>query len=221
MKKRFKLIACMTIAEELDGNVPESTETVFFELGLHSFPDKLKVRLQKEIDRTEGVDAIFLGYGLCSMATLGLNSPRCTLVIPKTHDCIGIFLGSDRRYKEEIEQEPGTYYLTKGWIEHGGDPWKVYQGWQEEFGDSMAQLLLKKTMHNYTRLAYIRTGNDDHSEYIRYAKTAADKLGLKHEVVPGNREIMRKLLAGEWDENFVVIEPGSQPSLTDFLQSDR
>lgn len=218
MTKRYKLIACMTVADELDGSLPEGTETVFLEFGLHSFPDKLKLTLQEEIDRTEGVDAILLGYGLCSMATLGLKSPNYTLVIPRVHDCIGIFLGSNRRYKEEIEQAPGTYYLTKGWIEHGGDPWKVYEKWKEEHGERMADLLYKKTMHNYTRLAFIRTTDEDQEDYICYARSAAEKLGLKHEVVPGNRELLRKMLAGDWDDDFVVIEPGSQPVLTDFLK---
>lgn len=220
MTKKYKLIACMTVAEELEGNVPDEIETAFLEFGLHSYPDKLKKELQQEIDRTGEVDAILLGYGLCSMATLGLSSPRSRLVIPRMHDCIGIFMGSDKAYRQQIAQAPGTYYLTRGWIEHGGDPWKVYRQWVEQFGESRAKLLLKKTMSHYTRLAFIRTTNEDQHDYICYARTAAENLGLAHEVVPGNREIIVKMLAGNWDENFVVIEPGCSPVLTDFLQGN-
>ena len=82
----------------------------------------------------------------------------------------------------------------------------------------MADLLYRKTMHNYTRLAFIRTTEEEQDDYISYARSAAENLGLKHEVVPGNRELLEKMLAGDWDEDFVVIEPGTQPVLTDFLK---
>jgi hypothetical protein len=34
-------------------------------------------------------------------------------------DCINIFLGSAASYIQEQRHEPGTLYLTKGWIESG------------------------------------------------------------------------------------------------------
>ena len=119
-----------------------------------------------------------------------------------------------------MDNEPGTYYLTKGWIEHGGDPWKVYQKWQEEFDEKMAKLLLSKTIGNYTRLAFIQTSEEDQQEYMDYTRMTAENLGLRYDNVPGNREILRKMLTGDWDENFVVIEPGNKPSLLDFFGSD-
>jgi hypothetical protein len=219
-KKRYKLIACMTIADELDGMVPDNVETEFLEFGLHTFPDRLNERLREVINNTTGFDAILLGYGLCSKATLGLGSPEARLVIPRVHDCIGIFMGSHKKYREQMDAEPGTYYLTKGWIEHGGDPWKVYQQWQEEFGEKMATLLLNKTIGNYTRLAFIRTTTEDQQEYMDYARMAAENLGLRYDSVPGNRELLRKMLTGDWDEDFVVIEPGKKASLLDFFDSE-
>ena len=216
MTKRYKLIAYMTVADELDGSLPEGTETSFLEFGLHSFPEKLKATLQEEIDRTEGVDAILLGYGLCSMSILGLSSPKHRLVVPRMHDCIGIFLGSDSKYKEQAYGEPGTYYLTKGWIDHGGDPYKVFKQWKQEYGERRAKIMLKRTLGNYTRLAYIETGKIDRKKYLNYAKIAAEKLGLKFERLDGNRSILEKMLAGDWDSDFVIIEPGTKPTIYDF-----
>jgi len=216
MVKSYKLIACETVAEELDGMVPEGTETAFLEFGLHAYPEKLKQKIQEEIDRTNGVDAILLGYGLCAMSILGLSSPEHRFVVPRMHDCIGIFMGSNQKYKEQAYAQPGTYYLTKGWIKYGGDPYKVFQKWQEKYGDERAKLLLKKTIGNYTRLAYIETGLEDQAEYIDYARTAAEKLNLKFERIKGNRTILKKMLAGEWDDDFVVVEPGCKPTFHDF-----
>ncbi|MFC1920452.1 DUF1638 domain-containing protein [Chloroflexota bacterium] len=216
MNNRYKLIACMTVAEELEGMIPESTETAFLEFGLHAYPEKLKIKVQEEIDLTNGVDAILLGYGMCSMSILGLTSPKHRMVIPRMHDCIGIFLGSGKKYKEQAYSNPGTYYLTKGWINHGGDPYKVYTRWQQEYGEDRAKVLLNKTMGNYTRLAYIETGQEDQTDYIDYAQMAAEKLDLKFEKLEGNRTILKKMLAGDWDSDFVVVEPGSKPTIYDF-----
>jgi hypothetical protein len=53
------------------------------------------------------------------MAVIGLRANGCTLVVPRVDDCISIFLGSHGAYKQQAGAEPGTYYLTKGWIEVG------------------------------------------------------------------------------------------------------
>ncbi len=206
----------MTVAEELEGMIPEGTETAFMEFGLHSNPRKLTEKLQEEIDRTNGADTVLLGYGLCSMSILGLSSTRHRLVVPRMHDCIGIFLGSDSKYKEQAYGEPGTYYLTKGWIDHGGDPYKVFKQWKLEYGERRAKIMLRRTLGNYTRLAYIETGKIDRKKYLDYAKMAAEKLGLKFERLDGNRSILEKMLAEDWDSDFVVVEPGNKPTIYDF-----
>lgn len=216
MSKYYKIIACMTVAEELEGMIPEGTETAFMEFGLHSNPQKLTEKVQEEIDRTNGADTVLLGYGLCSMSILGLSSTRHRLVVPRMHDCIGIFLGSDSKYKEQAYGEPGTYYLTKGWIDHGGDPYKVFKKWKQEYGERRAKILLKRTLGNYTRLAYIETGKIDRKKYLDYARMAAEKLGLKFERLDGNRSILEKMIAGDWDSDFVIVEPGEKPTIYDF-----
>ena len=62
------------------------------------------------------------GYGLCSQGVIGVRANDCTLVVPRVDDCIAIFLGSASAYKKQSRTEPGTYYLTKGWIEVGESP---------------------------------------------------------------------------------------------------
>ena len=214
----YKLITCKTVGEELEELALEGIETVFLEFGLHDYPQQLKKTLQKEIDRTGEVDAILLGYGLCSMSTLGLSSPRSRLVVPRMHDCIGIFMGSGREYLEQIRSEPGTYYLTKGWINHGGDPLKEFIKWQKKYGTDKARLFLEKTIGNYTRLAFIQTGKQEHTDDIKYARKVARKLDLKFEKITGNRTIVEKLISGCWDDDFIVVEPGDKVSLDPFYQ---
>ena len=215
---RYKLIICTTVADELDGTdiVKSGTEVVLMDAMLHRDPEKLKNQLQEEIDKTKDVDAILLGYGLCSRSTLGITSQKFKIVIPKMQDCIGIFMGSDKIYREQFFGEPGTYYLTKGWINHGGNPWQVYQQTIEKYGQRMADVILDKTIKNYTRIAYIETSETSQKEYIDYSREVAENLKLKFEEIPGNRTILEKMLAGDWDEEFLIIQPGETLGLSDF-----
>jgi len=56
------------------------------------------------------------------MAVVGLHATTATVVVSRSDDCIAIFLGSCAAYKQQARHEPGTYYLTKGWIEVGDSP---------------------------------------------------------------------------------------------------
>jgi len=110
---RRLVIACATVIEEmapfLPGNVPCETP----DFGLHLPPRQLKITLQEKIDKaSQHADVLLLGYGLCSMAVVGLRATTAHLVIPRVDDCIAIFLGSCDAYREQSRKEPGTYYLT-------------------------------------------------------------------------------------------------------------
>src|SRR3989304_136150 len=105
-------------------------DCIFLEQQLHNTPDIMRKRLQEEIDKIdENYKNIILGYGLCSNGVAGLISKKHKIIIPKVDDCISLFLGSRERYLEEFKKDPATYYLCKGWIEHGGDPYRGYLIW--------------------------------------------------------------------------------------------
>ena len=92
--------------------------------GLHETPDQLRTTLQTMLSRLEEEwntgwpkhrpDAVALGYGLCSNGVVGLTAGSCPLVIPRTDDCIALFLGSQAQYLEEFSPRPGTFWLNSG-----------------------------------------------------------------------------------------------------------
>jgi uncharacterized 2Fe-2S/4Fe-4S cluster protein (DUF4445 family) len=121
------VIACATVIEEMRSYLPPGVEIHALDFGLHVNPRELKRVLQETVNAVAtGVNTTLLGYGLCSMAVVGLQATGCTLVVPRVDDCIAIFLGSDAAYRHQTSREPGTYYLTKGWIEAGDSPFEEY-----------------------------------------------------------------------------------------------
>jgi hypothetical protein len=212
-----KVIACATIIEEMLPLLPEDVTYEILDFGLHLTPERLRGRLQEAIDAASAeVDTIILGYGLCSMAVVGLKATGCTLVIPRVDDCIAIFLGSRAAYKKQFSQEPGTYYLTKGWIEVNDTVFAEYEGLVENYGPKQADRMIRLVLKNYTRLAFIDTGYYEQERYREYARRMARQFGLRYEEVPGSTALIRKMLYGPWDDDFVIAHPGETINYADF-----
>lgn len=215
-------MACATVIEEMLPMMPQGMAHQVFDFGLHINPEKLRTTLQAAIDSVNGTyDTIILGYGMCSMAIIGIQANGCRLVVPRVDDCIGMFFGSREAYTAQCRTVPGTYYLTKGWIEVGDTPFSDYDRAVRRYGKEKADKIYKIMMGKYERLALINTGQYGLEKYREYARNTAEKFGLRFEEVPGTDDLLRRTLLGPWDEDFVVIQPGEKFTLDQFLPPDK
>ncbi|MBI9043424.1 MAG: DUF1638 domain-containing protein [Anaerolineaceae bacterium] len=213
------VMACATVIEEMMPYLPEGMQHQVFEFGLHVNPDKLRETLQEAIDAVSGqYETIILGYGLCSQAIVGIKANGCRLVVPRVDDCIAIFLGSRNAYNDQTQSEPGTYYLTKGWIEVGDTPFSEYDHLAEKYGKEKADRIFKIMMGNYKRLALINTGQYEVEKYREYAGRTAEKFGLRYEEIEGSNTLVKQMLLGPWDDDVVVLEPGETFVLQQFFR---
>ncbi len=206
---RTLVMACATVIEEMLPLLPPGMQHQVFDFGLHVNPAKLRRTLQDAIDAVSGqYDTIILGYGLCSQAVIGIRATHCTLVVPRVDDCIAIFLGSRAAYRAQSQAEPGTYYLTKGWIEVGDSPFAEYDRMLERYGRERAERIIHSMLANYKRLALINTGQYEMERYCAYARRTAERFGLRYEEIEGSNDLVKKMIYGPWDDDFVVISPG-------------
>ncbi len=177
--------------------------------------------IQERIDSAGECGAILLGYGLCSNGVLGIMARTCPVILPRVDDCIALLLGSRERYLSEFEKEPGTYYLSPGWIDVGSDPLKVYMDALTKYGGETALWVTTEMMKNYARVAYVETrlpegdpavpvsvgGMTEQAgarqretqpagrDYRRYAREVATFLGLRYEEIQGSLEALTQLFA--------------------------
>jgi hypothetical protein len=216
---RTLVMACATVIEEMLPFLPEGMDHQVFDFGLHVYPDKLRSTLQAAIDAVSGqYDTIILGYGMCSQAVIGIKANGCRLVCPRVDDCIAIFLGSRKAYTTQSRAEPGTYYLTKGWIEVGDTPFSEYAHAVERYGKERAERIFKVMLRNYKRLALINTGQYELEKYREYARHTAERFGLRYEEIEGSDALVKKTLFGPWDDDFVLLEPGETFTLQQFFR---
>lgn len=217
---RTKIIACRVVVEEMLPRLPPDVATETLEMSLHEHPGRLRTALQAAIDASAGGwETIILGYGLCGRAVVGLHANGCRLVIPRADDCIGIFLGSPDAHRAQLREEPGTYFLTKGWLGSGvTTPFSSYDQVAAKWGRERADRVMAAMLRHYRRLAFIRTGSEEALEDDRaQAREIAARFDLRYEELAGTSALVEQLVYGPWDDRFVVVPPGETVTLADFL----
>ena len=218
--ERCKLIACAAVIEEMLPFIPPRMSYEVLDFGLHTNPKSLKKAIQNTINSSApDIETILLGFGLCSQAVVGLRSGSRTLIIPRLDDCIAIFLGSTAEYQKQYRSVPGTYYLTKGWIESSETPFSEYDILVKRYGEQIAQRIINQILKNYTRLAFINTGNNRLEYYREHARSMAKRFNLRYEEIQGSDVIIKKILYGPWNDEFVSIPPGKTVSFFDFRKN--
>jgi len=240
-RKRLKFIGCEIIHREacfLAAASPHHVDLEFLRKGLHDLEtDDMRTRIQGVIDSVspdDNYDAILLGYARCNDGVAGLRAGGIPLVIPRAHDCITMFFGSRGAYQEYFDANPGTYYMTTGWIERGDyDPsgksmqqqspvgqagvleklglGDSYEEMVEKYGKDNADYIVE-SMGNwrdaYSKVLYLKMGVCDEAEFVEIATERAGENNWDLEVRDGDISLLEKLFGGRWDDDFLIVGPG-------------
>ena len=231
---QLKLISCEIFFREMEfllKQSPHEIDVEFLQKGLHDIPtEEMLKRLQAQVDEAseQDYDAILLGYGLCNNGLDGLKARNIQLILPRAHDCITLFLGSRRRYREYFDAHPGTYFKTTGWIERnevaeelkqlsipnqmGMD--QTYEELVEQYGEDNAEFLweeLCNTERNYSQITFIEMGVEPDDRFEKVAQEEASSKNWNYEKVAGNLTLIQRLLNGDWnEEDFLLVPPSRE-----------
>lgn len=227
---RLKVLGCEALARMVYSQAavsPHVVDVEIYRLGLHVRPPELRTHLQERIDacQGQGYDALLLAYGLCGKATEGLTARDVPLVLPRAHDCITLFLGSRVRYTEEFSRDPGTYWYALDYVQRNDQPGAalsigagvtddlpgVYAAYVEKYGQDNADYLMEVMgawQKHYDRAAYVDMGVGDARAAEAQAQADAERRGWKFARLEGDLRLIRGLLSGAWDEDYLVIPPG-------------
>jgi hypothetical protein len=208
--KEIKVIACRVMEDEILNVTGKEHDISFIQYDYHDYPERLRTKIQDEIDRAVDYRYIILCFGLCGGATDGIRANSCPVIIPKTDDCISLFLGSKEKYDQLRKREGGTFFLTQGWIKYGNDALKDYQKWQIRYGEQKASWLIKEIYKAYTRVSLIKHSFTDTTSCSLYAEQLATFLGISMDTLLGDLDMFRRLFSNEWDDDFIQLQPGQQ-----------
>jgi hypothetical protein len=233
---RLKCIGCEALARMVyvcAAHSPHTVDIEILKLGLHNSPDDLRTHLQHLVDQaaSQKYDAVVLAYGLCGKATDGLIARSIPIVLPRCHDCITLFLGSRSRYNEQFGLNPGTYWYAFDYIQRnespgttlspstgmGVDMAELYKEYVTKYGEDNADYLMEVMgawQKHYNRAVYIDMGVGDGSQVEKQASDDAQRRGWTFERMEGDIILIRKLLDGIWDKDFLVLQPGQHFRMT-------
>jgi hypothetical protein len=222
------VLACRVFQNSLENLIPHdlANQVTFFDYALHRVPRNLQRTIQSAIDSIEQPSLIILGYGLCGNGLHNIRAGAHTLLIPRTDDCIAILLGSYQAYRREFDNEPATYYLSKGWLEGGSTPLMEYQENIEKYGEKKAAWLMDYQYHNYKRLALIVQDLQELEKYRPAAMEVAkycERWGLRYDEITGTDTMLRQLFEiaiglDQAGDEFLVVPPGGVLTQNQFLR---
>lgn len=242
MSRHIAVIGCGVFQHELEhlaAKLDENIELNILDAGLHARPNELRTRAQAAIDEVDAdTDGVVLAYGLCGRGVAGLVARTAPIFIPRVHDCIGIFLGSNKRYLEQFRRQPGTRYMTTGWFDKKTFPNQLHL--PSEYTDYSVDERIRNHPHfsdlarvhgeenaahivtffeswkkNYRRIAFIDTGVAEAEPYERFCTDVAGELGWDYERLEGSLDLMKALLRlDETHPEILVVRPGQKIALT-------
>jgi len=133
-----------------------------------------------------------------------------------------MLLGSHDAYMREFSAVPGTYFLSKGWLECGSDPLREYQEYAATRGEQTARWLIDELYRNYKRVAFV----GDRQDFVTYgarARQVAEFLGVKYVELEGSDRLIRHLLGKPGtlnadDPEVVVVPPGGEVETEPFVR---
>jgi len=204
------VIACQTIEDEINAinsTLPVPFPIVWVESGLHNFPDKLKERLQQEVDKISGAENILLLFGYCGNSIEGLVASQAQLVVPRVEDCISLLLGGNH-IRQALSRETPAFYLTGGWLRYEKNIYWEYEKCLEKYGETRSLRIFQAMFAHYSNFNFIDTGSYDLESVMSRTAKFATKLNLKQGIVPGTLKLIKKALLEEWDEDFLIVAPG-------------
>jgi len=221
------IIACKVMQEMLERQVPADldAEINIMDFGLHESPRKMTPVLQDRIDHINQPSLVVLIYGLCGNGLDGLWAGEHTLLLPRVHDCMSLFLGSRTAYLREAQTVPGTYYLNKTWLEENSGPLGQYEKYMERYGQEKALQFLDMEYKNYERLLLIASSPQEmetcRPNALEHARLC-QRWGMRFEETLGSDIYVQNLLSiamgrREVDDDFLLITPGGQVQQLQFL----
>lgn len=132
------VVACSTLYAELD-TIDRSIEGRFVPQELHETPidpgdrETAHERVQTAVDELSELvtDRIAVAYARSEGELADITARRVPLVVWRVADCIdGV--------RARSAKDPRTFYLTRGWIDRGIDPYKLYLAYTGEVSSLVA-----------------------------------------------------------------------------------
>ncbi|MDI6895289.1 MAG: DUF1638 domain-containing protein [Bacillota bacterium] len=210
------VITCQPLAEVVSVLAGGRVPLHLVDSKLHRSPPRLHDYLQQLIEDNPA-DCVVLAMGLCGGAASDLVVKQGALVLPRVDDCLALLLGSQESYRQQAGECPGTYYLSKGWLDCPDNIVAEYERCVERRGPDGARRVFRSLIGNYRRLVYIEAGLAEEECFACRAQSFAGTFDLEFHRRPADLRLLANLVRGKRDPRTITFPAGKTTSVLDFL----
>lgn len=212
------LIACEMLRDEVELAMARTGieyPTIWLDKGLHDTPEKLRASLQDKIGQLDKYDTILLAMALCGGALDGISCGHARLAVPKFDDCIRLILSLEPGMHNAADAR--SLYYTRQWLDSAGHLTRQQEQYLEKYGEKKTKKIMRLMLANYKSCRMVDTGAYDMAQWEDRARADAAALNLEYGTQQGSVRVLEKLLRQEFDEEFLVVEPGETLTQRMFL----
>jgi hypothetical protein len=131
-------------------------------------------------------------------------------------------MGSHQAYLDDFRSNPGTYYLTRGWLDIGEDPLHEYQRIVERRGEEFAERVIGSLYGGYQRICLLAFSSEE-MDAIRpqaapIVEFCQERWGVSYDEIIGEPSFVERLANPDLHhEQFLLIPPGGEVTQEMFL----
>ena len=211
------VIACGMLQREVEWVMAAHGLTypvIWIEKGLHEYPERLKIELEKKVSEYDFKEYIMIIYGMCGYAVIGLQSEQAALIVPKFDDCIRMLMCCNQG--ECISTCADRFYFTQAWADSDKFIFNEFDQYIEDYGEEDGRAVAEMMIAGYTGVDIIENGTYDSKALCEAIAPRAEAYNLDCRCVTGTLRVIEKVLLGGWDEEVVVKKAGQAIEMSDF-----
>ena len=184
----------------------------------HDRPKILREMVKEGLAKfPEEVDTVLVAMGACGNCWDGI-SWKTRLVIPRMDDCVTILLHTGDKWYPNLKKAGHLYQ-----IDEEDDHFSIcamYEKIAAKYGEKKARKILDRMFGSYTNVDIVDAGIFDchKDDYVARVKRDAEFINVPLGFVEGSNHIMEKLVAGNWDDQFMIVEPETVIEAGDFVK---
>ena len=206
------ILACSSLTEYVEA-AQERARTAFPVIYLnrlyHRDPKEMQQHILQALEEKvpAGTKTVLVAMGFCGGSWEGVRASY-RLVLPRIDDCVSLLLQTGDVPVSDLK-EPGHLYVR------AKDPSKesfksIFERMTQGIDEETKARYHKDWQQLYSSIDIMDTGLNGCREpgYAETVQIDADWLDAAMTYVPAGTYLIEKLLRGEWDDQFLILEPG-------------
>lgn len=214
------ILACSSLNRHVDA-AQEKMKTdypvVNVDRKYHEDPKQMREQLMEKLRSLPSeIDTVLVAMGFCGGSWEAIPLEK-RVVIPRVDDCITLLLHTDNVWYPNLKKAGHLYLRDTDTVEYSLEA--MQRKLCEQYGGMNGSMIFNSMFANYTNVDIIDTGVYDcySEEYVTEAQRNADLIRGILDYVEGSNLLLEKLVSGQWDQQFIVVEPGQLLSNQNFL----